>query len=69
MDHDQEFHHQLPSPPANPRPFVYRAAQPDSGRPHPLRRSSDAPYPFQGIAGELVPNALLLKFRVYMKLN
>jgi hypothetical protein len=56
-------------PPLPPRRFVYRSAEPDSTVAHPLRRSTDAPHPFQGIPGQLCPKPILLKFRVYMKLN
>lgn len=56
-------------PPAPPRRFVYRTAQPDNSLSHPLRRVTDTPHPFQGIPGQLCPNPLLLKFRVYLKLN
>jgi hypothetical protein len=69
MDNNQEAQHQIPAPPSSPRRFVYRSTRPDSAHPHPLRRATDAPQPFQGVAGELSPSALLLKFRVYMKLN
>jgi len=55
--------------PSSPRRFVYRAAEPDSSLTHPLRRSTDTPQPFQGIPGELCPKPVLLKFRVYPKLN
>jgi hypothetical protein len=56
-------------PPSTPRRFVYRSAQPDDALAHPLRRSTDTPLPFQGIPGQLCPKPVLLKFRVYMKLN
>jgi hypothetical protein len=56
-------------PPSLPRRFVYRSAEPDSTLTHPLRRSTDAPRPFQGIPGQLCPKPVLLKFRVYLKLN
>jgi hypothetical protein len=69
MENHQQPQHRLPSPPASPRPFVYRSAQPDSAEPHPLRRATDAPHPFRAIAGEISPNVLHLKFRVYMKIN
>jgi hypothetical protein len=55
--------------PSPPRRFVYRSAEPDSSLTHPLRRSTDTPRPFQGVAGQLCPKPVLLKFRVYMKLN
>jgi hypothetical protein len=58
-----------PDPQASPRRFVYRAAEPDSDAAHPLRRATDTPRPFQGLAGRLSPKPLLLKFRVYLKLN
>jgi hypothetical protein len=56
-------------PQSPPRRFVYRAAEPDAGLSHPLRRATDTPHPFQGIPGQLCPNPLLLKFRVYLKVN
>ena len=55
--------------PQNPRRFIYRSAEPDTDLSHPLRRETDHPRPFQGIAGRLSPKPLLLKFRVYLKLN
>jgi hypothetical protein len=68
-----EEKHDQPSDPPNPqslpRRFVYRSAEPDMQFSHPFRRSTDTPLPFQGIPGELCPNPLLLKFRVYLKLN
>jgi hypothetical protein len=56
-------------PPPRPRRFVYRSAEPDVSLSHPLRRSTDTPQAFQGIPGQLCPNPVLLKFRVYLKLN
>ncbi len=62
-----------PDPPFNPqsrpRRFVYRSVNPDQQLPHPLRRSTDFPHPFQGIPGQLCPRPLLLRFRVYLKVN
>jgi hypothetical protein len=58
-----------PNSKPSPRRFVYRAAEPDSDACHPLRRATDAPRSFQGLAGRLSPKAQLLKFRVYLKLN
>jgi hypothetical protein len=52
-----------------PRRFVYRAAQPDADHSHPMRRSTDTPRAFQAIPGQLCPGPVLLKFRVYLKLN
>jgi hypothetical protein len=52
-----------------PRPFVYRSAEPDTRTSHPMRRSTDTPRAFRGIAGELCPRTILLKWRVYLKLN
>jgi hypothetical protein len=69
MDNQQDAPHQLPAPPARPRRFIYRSAQPDSAYGHPMRRATDIPQPFRGVAGEVSPSALLLKFRVYMRLN
>jgi hypothetical protein len=57
------------NPPSPPRRFVYRLAEPDASISHPLRRSTDTPCAFRGIPGQLCPNPLLLKFRVYLKLN
>jgi hypothetical protein len=56
-------------PASRPRRFVYRSIEPDSQLSHPLRRSTDTPHPFQGIPGQLCPRPLLLRFRVYLKLN
>ncbi len=56
-------------PPLPPRRFVYRSVEPDAQLTHPLRRSTDTPRPFQEIPGQLCPGPLLLKFRVYLKLN
>jgi hypothetical protein len=55
--------------PTPPRRFVYRSAEPDTHLAHPLRRATDFPRPFQAIPGQLCPNPVLLKFRVYLKLN
>jgi hypothetical protein len=52
-----------------PRRFVYRTAEPDASLTHPLRRSTDTPRSFQAIPGQLCPRPLLLRFRVYLKLN
>jgi hypothetical protein len=59
-----------PRPPqSQPRRFVYRSVEPDAPDAHPMRRSTDTPRPFRGIAGEICPQPVLLKFRVYLKLN
>jgi hypothetical protein len=58
-----------PLPPPRPRRYVYRSVEPDSQLSHPLRRSTDTPRPFQAIPGQLCPRPLLLRFRVYLKLN
>jgi hypothetical protein len=55
--------------PPQPRRYVYRAAEPDSTLSHPLRRSTDMPHPFQGNPSQPCPKPVLLKFRVYLKLN
>jgi hypothetical protein len=34
-----------------------------------MRRSTDTPRAFQAIPGQLCPGPVLLKFRVYLKLN
>ena len=54
---------------SQPRPYMYRSVEPDTTLIHPLRRSTDMPRPFQGVAGQLSPRTKVLKFRVYMKLN
>ena len=54
---------------SQPRRFVYRSVQPDAQRGHPMRRSTDIPRPLQASAGQLCPQPLLLKMRVYMKVN
>ncbi len=51
-----------------PRRFVYRAAEAE-GYSHPLRRSTDTPRAFRGIAEEICPKVMQLKFRVYLKVN
>lgn len=51
------------------RRYIYRSAEPETSCSHPLRRSTDTPRQFQGIAGEICPQPLMLKFRVYLKLN
>jgi hypothetical protein len=57
------------NPPSHPRRFIYRSIQPDPQPSHPLRRSTDTPRAFQGIAGKLCSHPVMLKFRVYLKLN
>jgi hypothetical protein len=52
-----------------PRRFVYRAPDRETNFAHPLRRATDAPHPLQAIPGQICPDPLLLKFRVYLKLN
>jgi hypothetical protein len=74
MDDNRDHPLDLPnSDPPNPqsphRRFVYRAVEPNPNLSHPLRRATDIPRPFQGIPAQLCPNPLLLKFRVYLKLN
>jgi hypothetical protein len=56
------------SPQNLPRRFVYRAAEAE-GFSHPLRRSTDTPQAFRGIAGEICPRVVQMKFRVYLKVN
>ena len=51
------------------RRFVYRSIEPDTQRAHPMRRSTDVPREFQGLAGELSRPPILLKMGVYLKLN
>ena len=62
-------HHDPRNPPAPPRRFVYRSPEPDATHSHPLRRSTDIPHPFQGIPGQLCPGPVMLKSRVYLKVN
>jgi hypothetical protein len=59
----------LPEFPRPRRRFVYRAAEAETPLAHPLRRATDQPRPFQTVAGIGPSNALLLKFRVYLKVN
>ena len=59
----------LPQFPRPQRRFVYRAAEADTPLAHPLRRSTDHPRPFQTAAGIGPSHALLLKFRVCLKVN
>jgi len=54
---------------AQPRKYVYRSVEPDTDCSHPLRRSTDTPREFRGAAGELCPKPLMIKMRVYLKLN
>lgn len=61
--------HREPDPQLPPRRFVYRSAEADAAAPHPLRRSTDFPRPFQCLPGHIEPKAQLLKFRVYLKVN
>jgi hypothetical protein len=56
-----------PEPPS--RRYIYRSVEPETGCSHPLRRSTDIPRQFQGTAGQICPRPLMLKFRVYLKLN
>jgi hypothetical protein len=51
---------------ASPRRFVYRAAQPDPGHEHPMRRRTDA---FRTIPDPHSPRPLLLEMRAYFKLK
>ena len=65
MDDDNN----TPNLPLPRRRFIYRDAEPDNPMAHPLRRSTDHPRPFQTTAGIGPSNAVLLKFRVYLKVN
>jgi hypothetical protein len=65
MDNRQDAQYRSPTP----RRFVYRSATPDSTQAHPLRRANDTPHAFRGVSGQPSANTVLLKFRVYMKLN
>jgi hypothetical protein len=56
-------------PPTPPRRFGYRAVEQDTNLAHPLRRATDTPRSFQAVPGQARTNPLLLKFRVYLKLN
>ena len=65
MEDNQPSH-----PPSDPQPrrFVYRSIQPGTN-PHPMRRRTDIPHPFRGIAGQTSTGPQLLRMRVYLKLN
>jgi hypothetical protein len=52
-----------------PRRYVYRSVEPDTDCSHPLRRCTDTPRQFRGVAGELCPKPMMIKMRVYLKLN
>jgi hypothetical protein len=54
---------------SKPRKYVYRSVAPETDCSHPLRRCTDTPREFRGIAGEICPKPLMLKMRVYLKLN
>jgi hypothetical protein len=58
-----------PQSAATPRRFAYRAVEPKGEPTHPMRRSTDTPRAFQGVAGELCPRLQVLQMRVYFKLN
>jgi hypothetical protein len=60
---------QAQQPAAQPRRFIYRSVQPEGGLAHPMRRSTDTPQPFRGVAGELCPGLMLVKMRIYLKVN
>ena len=69
MDDNRDRCLDPPSPQSPHRRFVYRDVEPEAQGAHPLRRATDTPQQFQAIPGALCPNPLLLKFRVYLKLN
>jgi hypothetical protein len=52
-----------------PRRYVYRSVEPDTDCSHPLRRCTDTPSQFRGVAGEICPKPMMIKMRVYLKLN
>jgi hypothetical protein len=52
-----------------PRKYIYRSVEPETECAHPLRRCSDTPREFHGVAGQICPRPLVLKMRVYLKLN
>jgi hypothetical protein len=60
---------QAQPPAAQPRRFVYRSIQAEGESVHPMRRSTDTPHAFRGMAGELCPGLMLVKVRVYLKVN
>ena len=55
--------------PKLPRRFVYRRTKAEAESSHPLRRSTDLPQAFQGQAGNICPEPLFVKMRVYLKVN
>lgn len=65
----EESHGQLQRQHPSPRRFVYRTANPDAQKSHPLRRSTDSHYVYRGMASELCPYPMLIEWRVYMKLD
>jgi hypothetical protein len=52
-----------------PRKYVYRSVEPETDCFHPLRRATDTPREFRGTAGQICPKPIMLKMRVYLKLN
>jgi hypothetical protein len=54
---------------SKPRKYIYRSVEPEMDCTHPLRRSTDTPREFRGVAGEVCPKPLMVKMRVYLKLN
>ena len=69
MDDNRDRRLNPPNSQSPHRRFVYRAVEPDCQQSHPLRRATDTPHQFQAIPGQICPSSLLLKFRVYLKLN
>lgn len=66
---DDNFAQPEPLDNTSQRRFVYRAVQAQPDEAHPMRRSTDTPRRFQGAAGEICPKPVMLKMRVYMKVN
>jgi len=64
---DQPLDPQQPEP--QPRRFVYRSVEAEPDPSHPLRRATDIPREFHGVAGQICPKPQFLKMRVYLKIN
>ena len=78
MDDDQieqpaeeprQFTAQPRQPAVQPRQFAYRSIDPEKHPTHPSRRSTDTPRVFRAEDGAMSPRTLLLKMRIYLKVN
>jgi hypothetical protein len=70
MDKDQtQDSEPNPEQPESTRRFIYRSVEPETQNDRPMRRSTDTPRAFRGIAGQIVPRRMLVKMRIYLKVN